>query len=123
MRYVFAALLLIHGFAHVVGFIVSWKLAKLEEMPYKTTLLGGRWDVGDAGIRGVGVLWALVGLGMFTLGGVLALTGFLSEGQLLAFSLVSSVLCVLGWPDSKLGLVANAVIVALYFVSRSQGWL
>jgi len=123
MRYVFAALLLIHGFAHLVGFIVSWKLAKLEEMPYKTTLLGGRWDVGDAGIRGVGVLWALVGLGMFTLGGVLALTGFLSEGQLLAFSLASSVLCVLGWPDSKLGLVANAVIVALYFVSRSQGWI
>jgi len=123
VRYVFAALLLIHGFAHLVGFIVAWKLATLEEMPYKTTLLGGRWDVGDAGIRGVGVLWALVGLGIFTLGGVLALTGVLSEGPLLAFSLVSSVLCVLGWPDSKLGLVANAVIVGLYFVSRAQGWL
>jgi hypothetical protein len=75
------------------------------------------------GIRGVGVLWALVGLGIFTLGGVLALTGFLSEAQLLAFSLVSSVLCGLGWPDSKLGLVANAVIVVLFFVSRAQGWL
>ena len=123
MRYVLAALLLIHGFAHTVGFLVPWKLAKLEEMPYKTTLLGGRWDVGDAGIRGMGVLWLLVGLALFTLGGALALTGVLLGDQILAFSFVSSVLCILGWPDSKLGLVANAVIVALYFLSNAQGWL
>ena len=123
MRYVFAVLLLIHGFAHLVGFVVPWKLGKLEEMPYKTTLLGGRWDVGDAGIRGMGVLWLLVGLALFVLGGTLALTGLLERDHLLAFSFASTVLCILGWPDSKLGLVANAVIVALYFVSRSQGWL
>ena len=123
MRYVFASLLLVHGFAHLVGFVVPWKLAKLEEMPYKTTLLGGRWDVGDAGIRGMGVLWLLVGLGVFVLGGTLALTGFLAKDQLLAFSFVSSILCVLGWPDSKLGLPVNVVIVALFLFAHSQGWL
>jgi hypothetical protein len=123
VRYAFAALLLAHGFAHLVGFVVPWKLGKLQEMPYKTTLLGGRWDVGDAGIRGMGVLWLLVGLGVFVLGGTLALTGFLAKDQLLAFSFASSILCVLGWPDSKLGLVANVVIVVLFFVSQAQGWL
>jgi hypothetical protein len=123
VRYVFAALLLVHGFAHLVGFVVPWKLGKLEEMPYKTTLLGGRWDVGDAGIRGMGVLWLLVGLTLFVLGGTLALTGLLVEEQLMAFCFASSILCILGWPDSRLGLVANGVIVALYFLSRAQGWL
>ena len=123
MRYVLAVLLFIHGFAHLVGFVVPWKLAKLDEMPYKTTLLGGRWDVGDSGIRGMGVLWLLMALAFFTLAGTLGLTGIVLEDQLLAFSFVSAILCVLGWPDSKLGLVANALIVGLYFLSRSQGWL
>jgi hypothetical protein len=123
LRYVLAGLLLVHGFAHLVGFLVPWKLAKLDEMPYKTTLLGGRWDVGDAGIRGMGVLWLLVGGGIFVLGGTLALTGVISGHLLLGLSLVSAILCVLGWPDSKLGLPVNVVIVALYLVARSQGWL
>jgi hypothetical protein len=123
VRYVFAALLLVHGFAHLVGFIVPWKLGKLEEMPYRTTLLGGRWDVGDVGIRGMGLLWLLVGLALFTLGGTLAVTGSLAGGPLLAFSLASAILCVLGWPDSRFGLVANAVIVGLYLLARTRGWL
>jgi hypothetical protein len=122
MRYVLAVLLLIHGFAHMVGFVVPWRLVKLEEMPYKTTLLGGRWDVGQGGIRLVGVLWLLVGGVLFTIGGTLALTGVLPGAVLLGVAAVSSLLCVLGWPDSRLGLVANAVILALYLLSRSR-WL
>ena len=31
MRFVLAGLLLVHGLAHIVGFLVPWKLAKLEE--------------------------------------------------------------------------------------------
>jgi hypothetical protein len=123
MRYVIAGLLLVHGFAHLVGFVVPWKLAKLEEMPYKTSLLGGRWDVGDAGIRAVGLLWLFVGMGLFTLGGTLALTGVLSEVLLLAFALASTLLCILGLPDAKLGLGVNVGIVALLLLARGQGWL
>jgi hypothetical protein len=123
VRYALATLLLIHGFAHLVGFVVPWKLAKLDEMPYKTTVLGGRWDLGDAGIRALGLVWLFVGMGLFTLGGTLALTGVLPEGLLLVFSLTSAILCILGWPDSKLGLGVNVVIVALFVAARSQGWL
>lgn len=123
MRYVLAVLLLIHGFAHMVGFVVPWRFVKLAEMPYKTTLLAGRWDVGDGGIRAVGVLWLLVGGVVFTLGGTLALTGVLPGTALLGVAALSSVLCVLGWPDARLGLLANGVIVALYLLAGSQGWL
>jgi hypothetical protein len=123
VRYVLAVFLLIHGFAHIVGFLVPWRLARLEEMPYKTTLLGGRWDVGDAGIRAVGILWLLVGGAFFVLGGTAALTGVLYGPALLAIAAISTVLCILGWPDSKLGLPVNVVIVALFLLARSQGWL
>jgi hypothetical protein len=51
MRFAFAFLLLGPAVAHLVGFVSSWKLATLAELPYKTTVLAGRVDVGDAGIR------------------------------------------------------------------------
>ena len=62
MRFVLAFLLLAHGVAHLVGFVSSWKLATLAELPYKTTVFSGRVDVGDAGIRVMGVLWLLAAL-------------------------------------------------------------
>jgi hypothetical protein len=48
MRFVLAFFLLAHGVAHLVGFVSSWKLATLAELPYKTTVFSGRVDVGDA---------------------------------------------------------------------------
>jgi hypothetical protein len=57
MRFVLAFLLVAHGVAHLVGFVSSWKLATLAELPDKTAVFLGRVDVGDAGIRVMGVLW------------------------------------------------------------------
>ena len=46
MRFVLVFFLLAHGVAHLVGFVSSWKLATLAELPYKTTVLSSRIDVG-----------------------------------------------------------------------------
>lgn len=49
MRFVLAMFLFVHGFAHTVGFVVPWRIAKFDEAPYKTTVLivfvlvGGSW--------------------------------------------------------------------------------
>ena len=56
MRFILALVLCVHGFAHLV-FVVPWRLAKLEQMPYKTTVLGGSLNIGDVGIRVVGILY------------------------------------------------------------------
>jgi len=63
MRVVLAAFVLVHGIAHLPGFVVPWRLAALSELPYKTTLLNGTLDVGEGGIRIVGLLWLFAGLG------------------------------------------------------------
>jgi len=42
MRFVLAVLLVAHGVAHLVGFVSSWKLATLAELPYKTTAFSGQ---------------------------------------------------------------------------------
>ena len=67
MRFVLAILLVAHGVAHLVGVVSSWKLAVLPELPYKTVVLSGRVDVGDAGIRVMGVLWLLAALAFWSL--------------------------------------------------------
>jgi len=68
MRYVLALLFVIHGVAHLPGFLTAWRLASLEGMAYKTTLLAGSVDVGDVGIRIVGVVWLLAAIGFVVAG-------------------------------------------------------
>ncbi len=54
---VLAVVMAAHGLIHFLGFVVSWQLARVEDLPYKTTLLAGRWEVGDGGMRLVGLRW------------------------------------------------------------------
>jgi hypothetical protein len=47
----FAVLLIVHGLIHLMGTTVYMKLGHAQGIPYKTTLLGGRWELGEAGMR------------------------------------------------------------------------
>lgn len=112
MKYAIAALLAGHGVAHLVGFLVSWKLMEAPEMPYRTTILQGAVDLADGGIRVYGVIWLMLALG-FGASGVMLVAG-LDFWQRLALALaaVSLVMCALGWPETRIGLVVNLGILA-----------
>lgn len=122
MRMFLAALLIGHGVAHVVGFAVPWRLVRSTEVPYRTTVAGGLVDVGPAGIRLIGILWLLVAVALV---GVAA--GVLQHAtwwyrEALAILAVSFVLCLLGWPESRPGIVANLLILALLVGGSLLGW-
>jgi hypothetical protein len=117
MRFILAAVLGVHGIAHFVGFVFSWQIATLAELPYKTTILAGRIDVGDGGIRAMGLLWLLGGLGF-----LIAAVGVATEApwslRLTALMVaVSLVLCTIGWPDSRIGLVVNIALAVVLVVN------
>jgi hypothetical protein len=57
VRSAFSLFLVLHGIAHLPGFLVPWRLAAPAEMRY-TTVLGGSADLGRVGIRIVSILWA-----------------------------------------------------------------
>jgi hypothetical protein len=106
-------LLMVHGIAHLPGFVVPWRLAALAEMPYKTTLLNGVVDAGPAGARVVGLLWLLAGLGCVATA-VAALRGIPGwPAYTLGVLVFSLLLCVLSWPDSRIGLAVNLVLLAI----------
>ena len=88
-------------------------LATLSELPYKTTLVAGRLDVGDAGIRLMGVLW-LAAAAAF----VVAAVAIVAEAgwalRLTMYTVAASfILCALGWPDSRLGVLVNVGLAVL----------
>jgi hypothetical protein len=117
-----AAILIGHGAAHVVGFVVPWKLVSSAEVPYRTTVLAGSLDVGPVGVRLIGVLWLLLSLAF-----VRAAVGLLQHStwwylDVLVLVVVSVTLCLLALPESRPGLVANAVVLVLLIAGHLLGW-
>jgi hypothetical protein len=110
MRLVLAAVLIVHGVAHLVGFVVPWKLLSTDEMPYTTRILGGMLDVGDTGVRALGVVWLVVALAFVLLGGAV-LQGLSVRGWLFATLALSVGLCLAGWPEARIGVVLNALVL------------
>ena len=113
MRFLFAAMLAAHGVAHIPGFVVSWRVGALPELPYTTTILAERFDVGDAGIRVVGLLWLLAGLGFLNAAVLVTMRVPSAYRVTLFMTIASFALCAVGWPDSRIGLWVNVVLAAL----------
>lgn len=123
MHIIFGIFLIAHGIAHLVGFVTYWKIASFEEMPYKTTLLSDRIDVGDAGIRIVGIFWLLTGLAFALLGiGVITLQPWWYP-LTIYLSIFSLLMCILGWPDARFGALINLIILAFLVLANNFGWL
>ncbi len=120
MRIAIAVFLALHGFAHFVGFAGSFGLA--ESIPYKTTVLGGTVDLGDAGIRAFGMLWLVAG-GAFLVASAAAMTSQEWWVKALLVAATSSlVLSLMALPEAKVGVLLNLLILAAVGVWR-MGWL
>jgi hypothetical protein len=111
----------LHGVAHMVGFAGSWQLAATTEMPYKTTVLGGNLDLGDAGIRVVGVLWALAALAFVTVSGATALDKPWWPTAAVIVALASMALTLVELPQARVGLVVNLALIATLLFARRLG--
>ena len=120
MRIAIAVFLALHGFAHFVGFAGSFGLA--ESMPYKTTVLGGTVDLGDAGIRVFGVMW-LIAAGAFLVASAAAMTNQAWWTRALLVAVTGSlVLCAMALPEARIGVALDLLILAAVGAWR-MGWL
>lgn len=123
IRIFISILLFIHGLIHLLGFVVNWKISDIEEMSYKTTVLYGLIDVGEKGIKFIGVLWLIIALS-FIISAIWILT--LSQGTLIPLFIVtifSIILCIIGLPESLAGLVFNIVLITYLFFGNKIDWL
>jgi hypothetical protein len=109
--------LVIHGLIHVMGAVVYLGIAEIEGLPYRTSLLGGLLEVGDAGMRIYGVLWGLAAFGFLAaaFGRPLLWTG--RRRLLAAAALLSLALCGLGYQDAFAAIPLNLAILATLWLA------
>jgi hypothetical protein len=110
MRYGLALLLLGHGIAHLPGFLVGWQLASFPELPFRTTVLAHTVNVGIVGARLVGAGWMIAALMFAVLAAAVAFRPTTWPPLLPAALLLSTLLCVLGWPEARIGLMVNTLL-------------
>lgn len=122
MRIALAVLMILHGIAHLPGFLVPWRLASPEGMQYKTTILAGRLDAGASGIRIIGVLWLLTAIG-FVVAGLAAIASYdLWRTLAVGVACISLLLSILSLPEAKIGAILNPIILALILAGEQLGW-
>lgn len=120
MRYLLAVLLLVHGVAHLPGFLVAFGLASFPELPYRTTVFG-TLDVGSSGARAVGLGWLALSVSFVALAAVVALRPGVTLMVLPLVLGMSALLCAAEWPEARIGFVVNTVIAALLVVGERYG--
>jgi hypothetical protein len=115
-----AVLLFLHGAVHLLGTAVYTGQVTLAGFAYKTTVLGGHWNLGGAGIRLFGVVWLVAALGFGLAGyGLLASTPW-AQAALLATTLLSLLITLLDWPIASAGAAVDALIL---LALRFAPWL
>ena len=112
MRILLALIMIAHGVAHLPGFLVSWRLASLADLPYRTTVFAGRLDLGDGGIRAMGVVWLALALAFAAAGVGLLLESPWWGTVARAAIVVSLIACTAALPETRIGVLANIALAA-----------
>jgi 2-hydroxy-6-oxonona-2,4-dienedioate hydrolase len=116
MRMAFVLVLVLHGVAHLVGFLSPWGLLPAT-VPSgaagssPNALFGGRVTLGDATARGFGVIWLVAALSF-----VVVAIGFWrrdpwSLPALVSVTVASLALSTAWWPAARIGVFVNVVIL------------
>ncbi len=119
MRFLGALLLALHGIAHLVGFRAAfWPAAGQAG---SVQLLNRFVFAGDVAAKALGVVWLLVAVA-YLLAAVLWLGRESSwTAVALAASTVSLLMCGLAWPDARIGVGIDLLLLLVAFLmSRSS---
>lgn len=119
-----AVVLALHGFVHLMGTTVYLRLGTIEALPYKTTLLGGRRDLGPMGIGMYGALWAVAVAGFVVAALAFGFGWGTWQGILLGVTLFSLLLTALDWQVALAGVALNlAILLLLELGPRLATWV
>jgi len=123
MKITLAIFLFIHGIAHIVGFMVYWKIIKSKDMEYSTVIFPGQISVGDTGIRFIGFVYLITAFALGFMGYDLLKDGLYFREYIWTVTMVSAAVTLTGWPDTKFGVLANVVLIIFLALSEQFNWL
>jgi hypothetical protein len=119
MKFVGALLLTLHGVAHLVGFRAAFWPAIGQTG--KVQLLNHSVFVGAGAAQAFGIAWLLVTLVYLLAAGRLLANASSWTAVALGASAVSLLMCALSWPEARIGVGIDLVLLLVVFlVSRSS---
>lgn len=118
LYYAAAFIIFAHGLIHLIGVVVYWQLAVMNDNPYKTTLLRGRWDIGETGTRIFGLSWLVGTIGFIAAAAGMALRTDWWRPALIVITLGSLVITILDWDVAKIGAIVNLIILIILFIEQ-----
>jgi hypothetical protein len=114
-----ALILVLHGAIHLMGTAVYLKLGQIQGLAYKTTVLDGRVDLGESGIRVFGVLWMVAAIAFGVAALALVLGWETWRPILLAATLVSLLVAALDWEVAFTGAIVDlGILIVAWVVPR-----
>jgi hypothetical protein len=122
MRIILAVWLFAHGVAHLPGFLVSWQLWTSPDLPFHTTILANKVDIGTTGIRVIGIGWLLGAVGFMGLAIAVSLQAAWWQKATFVILGFSLTLCILGWPHSRIGVASNLAVAMMLGMGTRIGW-
>ncbi len=109
MRWAFAALILLHGVIHVMGFAKALGLADLPQLTASV-------------IRGMGIAWLVSACTLIATAVLLATGSRVWWGVGLAAVVLSQSVIATAWSDARIGSIANVLVLAgVVYGVASQG--
>ncbi len=111
-----ASVLVLHGLIHLMGTTVYMKLGSIENLPYKTTVLGGRVDLGERGMKVFGALWAVAAAGFVVAGAALIVGWPWWRPLLVAVTIFSLALTATDWTVAYAGAIIDIVILLVLWL-------
>jgi hypothetical protein len=83
--------------------------------------MAGNLDLGETGIRVLGVFWLLTAIAFIALAGAALTQQPLWMPVAITVALVSLSLSMFAWPESKLGVAVNLLIIAILLLGPRFG--
>ena len=123
MRIALVILLVLHGIAHMPGFLASWQLMTSQDVPYKTTILNGLIDLGDGGIKLFGLLWVVAMLAFLAAAWMLYIYADGAKSFAVGVVIFSLLVCIAGLPEARIGVAINVALLAFFALESKFGWL
>jgi hypothetical protein len=121
-----AVLVALHGVIHLIGFLAPWRIVTLQSLAYRTSVLGGGLDIGDVGVRVIGLVWLGLTVGFLAAGFAIWRGKPRAIGLTGVLAVVSLIVCVVGLPETGAGGAIDVAILAMvsyvaFNKSRSLG--
>lgn len=118
LRRIAGLVVALHGLIHLIGFVVPWRLARIEGFGSTTSAAWGSIEVGETGARLVGLVWLVLAVAFVVAGAGLWLARSWAIPLTVGAALVSLPICVLGAPDGVMGIAIDVLIVATAVISQ-----